>query len=82
MSSDNTFNEPRLALNRIYTRGGDTGKTSLVGGQRVGKDTLRIDCYGTVDELNSFVGMARLSATEQLATADLVAILHRIIPYC
>lgn len=78
MSSEKTFNEPRLALNRIYTRGGDTGKTSLVGGQRVGKDTLRIDCYGTVDELNSFVGMARLSAEDHASTAKLAKILHRV----
>lgn len=78
MSDDKTFNEPRLALNRIYTRGGDSGKTSLVGGQRVGKDTLRIDCYGTVDELNSFIGMARLSADEAAGTAKLGQILHRV----
>ena len=78
MSEEKTFNEPRLALNRIYTRGGDSGKTSLVGGQRVGKDTLRIDCYGTVDELNAFVGMARLSADESPATAKLATILHRV----
>ena len=78
MSEETTFNEPRLALNRIYTRGGDTGKTSLVGGQRVGKDTLRIDCYGTVDELNAFIGMARLSAEETPAAAKLAVILHRV----
>ena len=76
--SEKTFNEPRLALNRIYTRGGDTGKTSLVGGQRVSKDDLRIDCYGTVDELNSFVGMARLSAEGDAATGRLAVILHRV----
>ena len=40
---EKTFNEPRLALNRIYTRGGDTGKTSLVGGQRVSKDDLHLE---------------------------------------
>lgn len=56
-----TFNEPKLALNRIYTRRGDAGETSLVGGQRVPKDSLRIECYGTVDELNSLVGMACVS---------------------
>jgi len=58
------YNEPRLALNRIYTRGGDSGETSLVGGQRVAKDALRIECYGTVDELNAFLGLARVTATE------------------
>jgi cob(I)alamin adenosyltransferase len=42
---------------KIYTKGGDTGQTSLYGGQRVFKDDLRIECYGTVDELNSFIGL-------------------------
>ena len=59
---ESKFNEPRLALNRIYTKRGDEGETSLVGGQRVGKDALRIESYGTVDELNAFVGMACVSA--------------------
>lgn len=62
-----TFNEPRLALNRIYTRRGDEGETSLVGGQRVPKDHLRIESYGTVDELNAFIGVAR-TTSEQLAS--------------
>src|SRR6056297_3686624 len=44
---------------RIYTRTGDDGTTSLFGGERVGKGNARIDAYGTVDETNSFVGMAR-----------------------
>ena len=62
--SENKFNEPRIALNRIYTKGGDKGETSLVGGQRVPKDTLRIECYGTVDELNSYTGRATVLAAE------------------
>ena len=62
--SEQTFNEPRVALNRIYTRVGDSGQTRLVGGQTVHKDDDRIDCYGTVDELNSFVGIARTSAED------------------
>lgn len=41
----------------LYTKTGDTGKTSLVGGQRVDKFDLRLECYGTVDELNSFIGL-------------------------
>lgn len=61
---DETFNEPRIALNRIYTRAGDAGETRLVGGQRVRKDDARIGCYGTVDELNAFVGAARVTAEE------------------
>lgn len=63
---DATFDQPRIALNRIYTRRGDAGETSLAGGQRLPKDALRIECYGTVDELNAFVGLARLSALEPL----------------
>jgi cob(I)alamin adenosyltransferase len=59
-----TFNEPRLGLNRIYTKTGDKGETSLVGGQRLPKDALRIEAYGTVDELNAFVGAACLTADE------------------
>jgi len=61
---DNTFNEPRIALNRIYTKQGDAGDTRLAGGQLVSKDSLRIECYGTVDELNSFVGKAALLSAE------------------
>ncbi len=60
--SEQTFNEPRIALNRIYTRMGDGGETRLVGGQAVGKDEERIECYGTVDELNAFIGIARTTA--------------------
>ena len=54
-----TFDLPRMAITRVYTRKGDSGETSLAGGQRVPKDSPRLDAYGTVDELNSFVGAAR-----------------------
>jgi len=64
--SEQVFNEPRIALNRIYTRSGDSGETRLVGGQRVAKNNTRIECYGTVDELNAFVGLAR-TTVEQIA---------------
>jgi len=79
---EKVFNEPRLALNRIYTRRGDSGATSLVGGQRVPKDTLRIECYGTIDELNSVIGLACVSITDQQLNypdlAELGAILLRV----
>ena len=42
---------------KIYTKTGDKGLTSLIGGTRVPKSDLRIDCYGTVDELNSYIGL-------------------------
>jgi cob(I)alamin adenosyltransferase len=48
-----------IRLTRIYTRSGDKGKTSLVGGERVPKESLRLEAYGTVDELNTIVGTAR-----------------------
>lgn len=44
---------------KIYTKKGDGGTTALIGGTRVAKHTLRIECYGTVDELNSFIGVVR-----------------------
>jgi cob(I)alamin adenosyltransferase len=44
---------------KIYTKTGDTGETSLIGGERVTKDNLRIECYGTVDELVSWIGLLR-----------------------
>ena len=48
-----------IHITRVYTRGGDGGKTSLVGGARVDKDCRKLDSYGTVDELICLVGMAR-----------------------
>jgi cob(I)alamin adenosyltransferase len=48
-----------IRITRVYTRRGDGGQTDLVGGKRVAKDGLRIEAYGTVDELNAAVGLAR-----------------------
>jgi cob(I)alamin adenosyltransferase len=80
--SEDTFNKPRLAINRVYTRRGDAGETSLVGGQRVPKDDLRIEAYGTIDELNSFIGLARESAigmsSQAPALGELADILRRV----
>ena len=50
-----------VRLTRIYTRGGDAGETSLGDGARVRKDDLRVEAFGTVDEANAAVGLARLS---------------------
>lgn len=78
MSSE-PFNDPQVRLTRIYTKTGDEGQTRLVGGQLVNKDNPRIEGYGTVDELNAFVGMARVSANESGGpVAELAAILLRV----
>jgi cob(I)alamin adenosyltransferase len=50
---------------KIYTRTGDQGQTSLLGGSRVPKDHLRIEAYGTIDELNSHLGLLRDWSTER-----------------
>lgn len=44
---------------KIYTKTGDKGMTSLIGGKRVPKNSARLESYGTIDELNSFLGMIR-----------------------
>ena len=44
---------------KIYTKKGDKGITGLIGGTRISKKSLRIDSYGTIDELNSFIGLVR-----------------------
>ncbi len=54
-----------VMLSKIYTRGGDEGKTSLGDGSRVLKDSLRIDAIGTIDEANSALGVTRLYTTDQ-----------------
>lgn len=51
-----------VTLTKIYTRGGDTGRTSLGDGTRVAKHDLRVTAYGTVDETNAVIGLARLEA--------------------
>jgi len=48
-----------VKLNKIYTRTGDLGTTSLANGTKVGKDNLRVETYGTLDEANAFIGLAR-----------------------
>ena len=57
-----------ISITRVYTRLGDDGQTALVGGRRVPKDSPRIVAYGTVDELNAVVGLARVFNAERLKT--------------
>jgi cob(I)alamin adenosyltransferase len=55
-----------VVLNRIYTKTGDTGETALGNGTRVAKHSMRVTAYGTVDETNATVGLARLHATGEM----------------
>jgi len=70
-----------IRITRVYTRRGDRGETDLVGGTRVAKDSARIDAYGTVDELNATIGVARAvnASTPRAAKArELDDILRRL----
>ena len=76
-----TYREPKVSINRVYTRKGDQGTTYLVGGQQVDKSDIRIDCYGTVDELNAVIGMARakvLSTPDGSVLGDFDTVLLRV----
>lgn len=64
--------------NKIYTKQGDKGQTSLPGGARVSKSDIRIDAYGTLDELNSFIGLLRDSALNNHHKEVLLKIQHTI----
>jgi cob(I)alamin adenosyltransferase len=70
-----------VRLTRIYTRGGDKGETSLGDGTRVPKQTLRVEAYGTVEEANATIGLARLHlgpGADPGADAEADAMLGRI----
>ena len=62
---------------KIYTRTGDKGSTGLFGGNRVNKDHLRIEAYGTVDETNSIIGLGRSFLPDE-GHSEIEAMLHRI----
>jgi cob(I)alamin adenosyltransferase len=59
-----------ISITRVYTRTGDRGETALVGGKRVPKDSPRIEAYGTIDELNAVVGLARTFNEERLGEGE------------
>ena len=61
----------------IFTRNGDSGMTSLAGGKRVPKDDLRVEAYGTLDELQSFVGMLA-SATDEVQLENIQLVLFKM----
>ena len=55
--SNKKYKDPTFTISKVYTKTGDDGKTSLVGGQKVLKSNVRIHAYGEIDELNSIVGI-------------------------
>ncbi|MBS6459690.1 MAG: cob(I)yrinic acid a,c-diamide adenosyltransferase [Alistipes sp.] len=63
---------------KLYTKGGDKGKTSLIGGERVAKTDERVEAYGSVDELTAFLALLGDSMAEKDADAEYVADIHRI----
>ncbi len=63
---------------RIYTKTGDMGDTALFGGKRVAKSHLRVDAYGTVDELNSFIGLLHDSLDDEPVRQLLIQFQHRL----
>jgi cob(I)alamin adenosyltransferase len=67
-----------MRITRVYTRTGDAGETGLGGGQRVPKDHPRIEAYGTVDELNSVLGVVRSQLADEAMDAHLSAIQHQL----
>jgi cob(I)alamin adenosyltransferase len=63
---------------KIYTKNGDKGTTSLIGGTRVPKHSLRIESYGTVDELNSYIGLIRDQEIDSIYKLQLLEIQDRL----
>lgn len=67
-----------MRIDRVYTRGGDQGETSLIGGERVSKASSRIECYGTVDETNAAIGLVIEALGTSAAGPHLIPILRRV----
>jgi len=68
-----------MRITKVYTRTGDAGQTRLAGGSQISKADLRIEAYGTIDELNAVIGMVRSTvAGAEAAAGSLDQILHQI----
>ncbi len=78
MKPGNQQKKSGIHIDKVYTKSGDLGLTSLVGGQRLPKSHPRIEAYGTVDELNCFVGRSLETSKKDLQSVQLEDILGRI----
>jgi len=76
------YNNPKITISKVYTRTGDSGMTSLVGGQSVSKSDSRICAYGKIDELNSYIGACKQDLLDSKIKGEdvrkLIKILYRI----
>ena len=71
-----------MKITKVYTRGGDMGKTSLVGGQRVSKASARLEAYGTVDELSSHLGLLAAMLSDDSERAMIIRIQNCLFNVC
>jgi len=71
-----------MKITKVYTRGGDMGKTSLVGGERVSKASVRLEAYGTVDELSSHLGLLAAMLPEGEEKKMIIRILNCLFNVC
>jgi len=70
-----------MRISKVYTRTGDAGKTRLAGGQEVWKDSTRVEAYGTVDELNSMLGLVRVSNEQASTNAEASEFIENILKW-
>ena len=73
-----SYSNLKTIMAKIYTKTGDKGDTSIFGGKRLPKDHVRIESYGTVDELNSYIGLIRDSITHSKYRDTLKAVQNRL----
>ena len=66
-----------MRIDRVYTKVGDKGETSLIGGDRVSKANERLDCYGTVDELNAVIGLVIESLVKTRRSCPVFSVVSR-----
>ena len=78
--TDKNYNQPRISINKVYTKKGDNGSTNIVGGHKVDKSSNRIKAFGEIDELNVIVGMCVFDVTliENKHSKEVSSYLQRI----